>query len=197
MSTENLNEVNAAGTETGSAEQAPRVVAVSKNAGVLDVTSLVLVAVLIAAGFILNLTVGKAISAIGIGPEFIISSFCLAILLLKPNAVQSLVIGLIAATVIQLTTTVPGADFVAEGAASLVMFAFTRSTLADKPVMPAIGSFVTTLISGLIFAAIAIPAKGATIELFYVMLPVIVGTAFFNAIVVQVLAAPLKKVLGR
>ena len=68
MSTENLNEVNAAGTETGSAEQAPRIVAVSKNAGVLDVTSLVLVAVLIAAGFILNLTVGKAISAIGIGP---------------------------------------------------------------------------------------------------------------------------------
>ena len=129
MSTENLNEVNAAGTETGSAEQAPRVVAVSKNAGVLDVTSLVLVAVLIAAGFILNLTVGKAISAIGIGPEFIISSFCLAILLLKPNAVQSLVIGLIAATVIQLTTTVPGADFVAEGAASLVMFAFTGPLL--------------------------------------------------------------------
>ena len=39
--------------------------------------------------------------------------------------------------------------------------------------------------------------QGATIELFYVMLPVIVGTAFFNAIVVQVLAAPLKKVLGR
>ena len=30
MSTENLNEVNAAGTETGSAEQTPRVVAVSK-----------------------------------------------------------------------------------------------------------------------------------------------------------------------
>ena len=191
MSTENLNEVNTADTETGSAEQAPRVVAVSKNAGVLDVTSLVLVAVLIAAGFILNLTVGKAISAIGIGPEFIISSFCLAILLLKPNAVQSFVIGLIAATVIQLTTSVPGADFVAEGVA------FTKSALADKPVMPAIGSFVTTLISGLIFAAIAIPAKGATIELFYVMLPVIVGTAFFNAIVVQVLAAPLKKVLGR
>ena len=161
MSTENLDQVNAAGTKTGSAEQAPRVVTVSKNAGVLDVTSLVLVAVLIAAGFILNLTVGKAISAF------------------------------------ELTTSVPGADFVAEGLASLVMFAFTRSALADKPVMPAIGSFVTTLISGLIFAAIAIPAKGATIELFYVMLPVIVGTAFFNAIVVQVLAAPLKKVLGR
>ena len=87
MSTENFNEVNAADPETVSTGQAPRVVAVSKSAGVLDVASLVLVAVLIAAGFILNLTVGKAISAIGIGPEFIIASFCLAILLLKPNAV--------------------------------------------------------------------------------------------------------------
>ena len=53
MSTENFNEVNAADTETGSTGQVPRVVAVSKSAGVLDVASLVLVAVLIAAGFIL------------------------------------------------------------------------------------------------------------------------------------------------
>ncbi len=65
MSTENLNQVNAADTETGSAEQAPRVVTVSKSSGVLDVTSLVLVAVLIAAGFILNLTVGT-LHSIGI-----------------------------------------------------------------------------------------------------------------------------------
>ena len=197
MSTENFNEVNVADTETGFAAQAPRVVAVSKSAGVLDVSSLVLVAVLIAAGFILNLTVGKAISAIGIGPEFIIASFCLAILLLRPTVLQSFIIGLIAAAVIQLTTSMPGVDFVAEGVASLVMFVFTRSAFADKPVMPAISSFVTTFFSGLIFAAIAIPAKGATIELFYVMLPVIVGTAFFNALVVQVLVAPLKKVLAR
>ncbi len=39
MSTENLNQVSTTDTETGSAEQAPRVVAVSKSAGVLDVTS--------------------------------------------------------------------------------------------------------------------------------------------------------------
>lgn len=197
MSTENINEVTASDTKTRFVGETPRVVTASKLEGVLDVSSLVLVAVLIAAGFILNLTVGKAISAIGIGPEFIIASFCLAILLLRPTVLQSFIIGLIAAAVIQLTTSMPGVDFVAEGVASLVMFAFTRSAFADKPVMPAISSFVTTFFSGLIFAAIAIPAKGATIELFYVMLPVIVGTAFFNALVVQVLVAPLKKVLAR
>ncbi len=70
-----------------------------------------------------NLTVGKAISAIGIGPEFAISSgSAWLILLLKPNAVQSLAIGLIA-TVIQLTTSVPGADFAAEAASSQLLLA--------------------------------------------------------------------------
>ena len=72
----------------------PRTVAPTKSEGALDVTSLVTVAVLIAAGLILDLTVGKAISAIGIGPEFVIASFCLAIIVLKPRAVQSIIIGL-------------------------------------------------------------------------------------------------------
>lgn len=51
--------------------------------GKLDVHALVLLAILLAAGFILNFTVGKAISGISggmISPEFIISAFCLTIL---------------------------------------------------------------------------------------------------------------------
>ena len=47
--------------------------------GKLDIRALVLLAILLAAGFILNFTVGKAISSISggmISPEFIISAFC-------------------------------------------------------------------------------------------------------------------------
>ena len=54
----------------------------------LDLQALVLLAVLLAAGFILNFTVGKAISSISggmISPEFIISAFCLTILVVRPN----------------------------------------------------------------------------------------------------------------
>ena len=61
-------------------------------------------AILLAAGFILNFTVGKAISrasrAAMISPEFIIiiSAFCLpTILVVRPNIGQALVIGLISA----------------------------------------------------------------------------------------------------
>lgn len=76
--------------------------------GKLDVRALVLLAILLAAGFILNFTVGKAISGISggmISPEFIISAFCLTILVVRPNIGQALVIGLISAAVIQITTT--------------------------------------------------------------------------------------------
>ena len=68
--------------------------------GKLDVRALVLLAILLAAGFILNFTVGKAISGISggmISPEFIISAFCLTILVVRPNIGQALVIGLISA----------------------------------------------------------------------------------------------------
>lgn len=85
--------------------------------GKLDVRALVLLAILLAAGFILNFTVGKAISGISggmISPEFIISAFCLTILVVRPNIGQALVIGLISAAVIQITTTSPFVDFAAE-----------------------------------------------------------------------------------
>ena len=81
--------------------------------GKLDVRALVLLAILLAAGFILNFTVGKAISGISggmISPEFIISAFCLTILVVRPNIGQALVIGLISAAVIQITTTSPFID---------------------------------------------------------------------------------------
>ncbi|MFR3925284.1 MAG: hypothetical protein ACLTXI_08765 [Collinsella sp.] len=88
--------------------------------GKLDVRALVLLAILLAAGFILNFTVGKAISGISggmISPEFIISAFCLTILVVRPNIGQAL-IGLISAAVIQITTTSPFVDFAAEGIAA-------------------------------------------------------------------------------
>ena len=84
--------------------------------GKLDIRALVLLAILLAAGFILNFTVGKAISGISggmISPEFIISAFCLTILVIRPNIGQALVIGLISAAVIQITTTSPFVDFAA------------------------------------------------------------------------------------
>lgn len=169
--------------------------------GGLDIKSLVLLAVLLAAGFILNFTVGKAISAVSggaIAPEFIISAFCLTILIVRPNLLQALVIGLISAAVIQVTTTSPGIDFVAEGVAAVVMALIVNAGMrtAAKPLIPTIGTFVTTFLSGFIFMLIKMAMMGFATELAAVMMPVITLTAVFNAILVGALYLPVKKALG-
>ena len=109
--------------------------------GKLDVRALVLLAILLAAGFILNFTVGKAISGISggmISPEFIISAFCLTILVVRPNIGQALVIGLISAAVIQITTTSPFVDFAAEGIAAMLMAVIVNAAAKDGQVKPAV-----------------------------------------------------------
>ena len=169
--------------------------------GGLDIKSLVLLAVLLAAGFILNFTVGKAISGISggmISPEFIISAFCLTILIVRPNLLQALVIGLISAAVIQVTTTSPGIDFVAEGVAAVVMALIVNAGMSTgaKAIIPTVGTFVTTFLSGFIFMVIKMAMMGFATELAAVMMPVIALTAVFNAILVGALCLPVRKALG-
>ncbi len=164
--------------------------------GKLDVRALVLLAILLAAGFILNFTVGKAISGISggmISPEFIISAFCLTILVVRPNIGQALVIGLISAAVIQITTTSPFVDFAAEGIAAMLMAAAKDGQV--KPVVAIVATFVTTFVSGVIFMVIKMAMLGVVGELAAAMLPVVAMTAVFNAILVGALYLPIQKAL--
>ena len=168
--------------------------------GKLDIKALVLLAVLLAAGFILNFTVGKAISTISAGtiaPEFIISAFCLTILIVRPNIGQALVIGLVSAAVIQITTTSPGIDFVAEGIAAMVMAAIVNAGMKTgaKGAVPVIGTFVTTFLSGAIFMVIKMAMMQFDTSLVSLMLPGVALTAVFNAILVGDLYVPIKHAL--
>ena len=169
--------------------------------GKLDIRALVLLAILLAAGFILNFTVGKAISGISggmISPEFIISAFCLTILVIRPNIGQALVIGLISAAVIQITTTSPFVDFAAEGIAAMLMAVIVNAAAKDgqvKPVVAIVATFVTTFVSGVIFMVIKMAMLGVVGELAAAMLPVVAMTAVFNAILVGALYLPIQKAL--
>lgn len=182
-----------------SAAQARTVTSVDR--GTLDVKALVLLAVLLAAGFILNMFVGKAIGGLTgnmIQPEFIISAFCLTILIVRPTIPQALIIGLISAAVIQLTTSSPFIDFAAEGVAAMVMAAIVNATAGKQPAyIPTVGTFVTTALSGIIFMAIKMVLSGAAavMPLLTGMLPVVLLTAVFNAILVGALYVPIKKAL--
>lgn len=178
----------------------PRTVAIDERRG-LDIQSLVLLAVLLAAGLILNFTAGKAISAVSggaIAPEFIVSAFCLAILVIRPTIPQALVIGLISAAVIQITTSSPGIDFVAEGIAAVAMASIVNvgARTPARNLVPVVGTFITTFLSGMIFMVIKMALMGFAGELAAVMTPVVTVTAVFNAILVGALYQPVKQSLG-
>lgn len=171
----------------------------STNSGLVDITSLVMLAILLAAALILNMTVGNALATIGIKPQFVIAAYCLTIVLTKANFVQSLIYGLIAAAVTQLSTSIPGLNFVSEAAGALVMATFIKATIkaGNISITPLIGAFVATFVSGALFAVVGTVIMGADVATSFVKLPIVLGTACFNAIVVQALYIPLRKVLNK
>ncbi|GEM_PF-195100 len=172
----------------------------------LDISSLVLVAILLAAGCILDLFVAKALAIAGIQPEFVIASFCLAILLTRARAREGIIIGLLAATIIQINTSIPGLEYACDIPAALICALlcqahhklFPKDSASKLSVFPFVVTFITTVISGGIFATAATLffLKLAPAAIF-VMAPIVLGTALANAIVVAILYQPLRLVLNK
>ena len=174
-----------------------RTVSAASNKGLVDVGSLVLLAILLAAGFILNMTVGNALAMTGIKPQFIIAAYALAIALTRATAPQAIVYGLISAAIIQLTTSIPGLNFATEVAGALAMVACVKSGIGGGKINPLIAAFIATLVSGALFAVCGTLVMGAALGTAVAKVPVVLGTAVFNAVVVQALYFPLKKVLNK
>ena len=178
-------------------DNARTVTAKANNSGILDVKSLVLLAILLAAGFILNMTLGNALAIVGIKPQFIIAAYALAIILTRASFIQGAVFAVIAACVAQLTTSIPGLNFVTEMAGALAMVALVKSNIGGEKINPLIATFVTTLLSGALFAVIGTLIMGGALGTALVKVPLVLGTAVFNAVVVQALSIPLTKVLNK
>lgn len=185
-------------TNTANAQQARTVAAVDH--GKLDLKALTLYAILLAAGFVLNMTVSKFFSGLTGGflsPEFIIAAFCLEILIIKPNIGQAAVIGLLAGVVIQITASVKGPDLIAEPVAAVVMTLLVSalSNSKAKGLLPLVGTFVVTFISGIIYAVIFSFLIMKNPAFMGVMAPVVAATGVANAIIVAALHLPIKKAL--
>ena len=169
----------------------------ARTTGLVDIKSLVLLAILLAAGFILNMTLGNALAIVGIKPQFIIAAYALAIILTRANLAQSALYAILSACVIQLTTSIPGLNFATELIAALVMSALVKVNVGGEKTNPLVSAFVTTLVSGALFAVAGTLLMGAALPTVVVKVPLVLGTAVFNAIVVQALYFPLKKVLNK
>lgn len=188
-------------------QTAPRTVAAPARREGLSTRDIILVAVLLAAGAVLKLTVGSLLSSMGMKPNFIIAMYCLAIIIVRPTVAQSLVIGLLAGLVCQvpMLNATPLLNIPSEllGALACGLLIKVPMRIGGKlDLNPLVNTFVSTLVSGGVFAFLSVyinvmSTGGDLMVALAAYAAIVLGTATFNAILVQVLAMPLKKVLKR
>lgn len=173
----------------------------------LATQDLILIAVLLAAGAVLKLTVGSLLASFGMKPNFIIAMYCLAIMLTRPKVGQAVIIGFIAGLICQLPmlNATPGLNIVSEVLGALVCGLLIKAPMkvgGKIDVNPFVNTFLSTCVSGGAFALMAIYinviSQGTDPTAALVAYGAIVlGTATFNAILNQILVAPLRKVLKK
>jgi hypothetical protein len=141
-------------------------------------------------------------------PNMIIAFYCLAIILIQPKVYEALGIGLVAGVISMLISSsmFPPANLISEPVGALVCFGLYAAMKSRTKLAPTVTTFLATLASGFTFAAIAIIFVGATIltkyhgnlmEFVVVFVPIVVITAVFNAVIVQILHIPASRVLVR
>ena len=186
-----------------------RTVAASTKKEGLSVQDLILVAVLIAAGAVLKLTVSSFLSFAGMKPNFMIAMYCLAIILTCPKVLQSVVIGLLVGLVSQLPmlNATPLVNIASEMVGALVCGILVTvlakvardNKTCQNVVFPIIITFISTVFSGYTFAMIVGVAVAHldTLAVFGVYAVMVLGTATMNAVLAAILTPVLRAVLKR
>ena len=186
-----------------------RTVVVDERKDGLAIQDLILIAVLIAAGAVLKLTVSSFLTFAGMKPNFMIAMYCIAIILTRPNLIQSACIGLLVGFVSQipLLNATPLVNFASELVGAVVCCLLvtifsrvaSRNSLVQNVAVPAVITFVSTIFSGYTFAMIV----GVTVSglepmaVFGVYAVMVLGTAAMNCVVAAVLVPILRKVLKK
>ena len=173
----------------------------------IGVQSLILIAVLLAAGAVLKLTVSSFLTFAGMKPNFMIAMYCLAIILTRPKVYQAAIIGIITGLISQIPmlNATPLVNIPSEFAGALVcgilLAAFMRiapkNFSLQNVVFPLIITFVATVVSGYTFALIVGSVMNGlpVVAVFATYAVMVLGTAVMNCILVAILTPILKKAL--
>ena len=188
---------------------AKRTIATDQKKDGLSVRDLILVAVLIAAGAVLKLTVSSFLNFAGMTPNFMIAMYCLAIILTRPKIYQSVVIGLLVGVVSQIPmlNATPLVNIASEMVGALVcgiLVTVLAKVVRDNKtcqnvVFPIVSTFISTVFSGYTFAMIVGVAVAHLdpLAVFGVYAVMVLGTATMNAVLAAILTPVLRAVLKR
>ncbi len=184
------------------AEAQKRTITEEKKKG-LSVNDLILIAVLLAAGAVLKLTVASVFSFAGMKPNFVIAMYCLAIILIRPNVGQAVIIGLIAGLMCQIPmlNATPYVNILSEtlGGLACGLLIMIPMKIKKLDLNPLVTTFLSTVVSGYTFAIVVGCVMnglglGVTLATYALM---VFGTATVNCILVEMLALPLRTVLKK
>lgn len=166
----------------------------------LSLQDLLLTAVLLAAGAVLKFFVGTFINFFGMKPNFIIAMYCMAIVLIRPNVYYSVIIGLLAGAICQFFPGAPYLNLASEFAGALCMGLMIFIPLKNKKAvipMVAVNTFVSTVVSGGLYTVLLFVFIKSNPSAMFAYVPIVLGTATLNAVIVSLLYFPLLKVLKK
>ncbi len=166
----------------------------------ITLQDLLLTAVLLAAGAVLKFFVGTFINFFGMKPNFIIAMYCMAIVLIRPKIYYSLIIGIIAGAICQVFPGTPYLNFASEAAGALAMgllIMIPGKTKGAKIGLAAVTTFISTVISGGLYTVLLFVFIKSDPSAMVAYVPIVLGTATLNAIIVSALYVPLMKALKK
>ena len=166
----------------------------------ITLQDLLLTAVLLAAGAVLKFFVGTFINFFGMKPNFIIAMYCMAIVLIRPKVYYSLIIGIIAGAICQVFPGTPYLNFASEAAGALAMgllILIPGKTKGAKIGLAAVTTFISTVISGGLYTVLLFVFIKSDPSAMVAYVPIVLGTATLNAIIVSALYVPLMKALKK
>lgn len=166
----------------------------SESGSAAEIRSLILTAVLLAAGAVLKFFAGSVINIGGMKPNFIIAMYCLAILLIRPSLPRAAVIGVLAGAVCQFFPGTPYINFLSEILGAVVMALLIRIPM-QRNISSVVSTFLATLVSGGVYTVSLFAFTGAAVETLAAYVPIVLCTALINCVIVGVLYVPARAAL--
>lgn len=176
-----------------------RVLRTEEKSG-LSLQNLLLTAVLLAAGAVLKFFAGTFINFFGMKPNFIIAMYCMAIVLIKPKLLYCIIIGALAGAICQFFPGTPYLNFASEIAGAICMGLMIKIPVKAKKasvIFSAVNTFVSTIVSGGLFVVLLFLVIKSDPSAMVAYVPIVLGTALLNSVIVGVLYYPLMKVLKK
>jgi cell shape-determining protein MreD len=165
----------------------------------LNIADLLLTAILLAAGAVLKFFVGSIINIGGMKPNFIIAMYCMVIVLIRPKVIYAAIVGLLAGAICQFFPGTPYLNFASELAGAIAMGLLIKMNFkfGKYDPVPALATFLSTVVSGGLYTILLIFVIHADKSTLVAYIPIVLCTALFNSVIVQILYLPLKKALKK